>query len=217
MSNTIDRSKLAKTLGMLGSAHDGEALNAGRAAVRMLRDCGVSWHELLDPGASSSRDAEKLRAAQAEIERLKRQLAANSRDRSNQHPKKPTCAWCRKRFTPEKTGRPPKFCSDSCRQSSYQKRTKDWRAMAEEEALAQAKEQQFRRQHTSRIRREIISELVQHGFVPITSPEHIDMYIAGRSTWRSPKIVDELETHFRETGNQPGLDAIKDWRRNRGK
>jgi hypothetical protein len=44
---TIDTDKLAKILGMLGSAHDGEALAAARQADAMLRRAGLTWHDVL--------------------------------------------------------------------------------------------------------------------------------------------------------------------------
>jgi hypothetical protein len=34
---------------MLGSAHDGEALAAARAAERLRRDAGLSWAEIIEP------------------------------------------------------------------------------------------------------------------------------------------------------------------------
>lgn len=39
---------------MLGSAHDGEALNAARAADRLLRECGVTWLDALVAGVPAA-------------------------------------------------------------------------------------------------------------------------------------------------------------------
>jgi len=52
----LDRGKLAKVLGLLGSHHDGEVVSAARMANQMVRTAGVTWHQLLDakvpvPGA----------------------------------------------------------------------------------------------------------------------------------------------------------------------
>lgn len=44
-----DRSKLAALLGMMGSDHDGEALNAARFAAKMVRNLNMTWEELLSP------------------------------------------------------------------------------------------------------------------------------------------------------------------------
>ena len=46
----MDRGRLAQVLGMLGSAHDGEIVNAARLAVRMLKEAGLTWPQLLDGG-----------------------------------------------------------------------------------------------------------------------------------------------------------------------
>lgn len=42
----MDRGKLARILGMLGSQHDGEVVAAARAASRLLTDAGISWADL---------------------------------------------------------------------------------------------------------------------------------------------------------------------------
>jgi hypothetical protein len=34
---------------MLGSTHDGEVANAGRLADRLVREAGVTWHDVLAP------------------------------------------------------------------------------------------------------------------------------------------------------------------------
>ena len=47
MGALLQRDRLAAVLGMLGSAHDGEALAAARMAERMRREAGATWHELL--------------------------------------------------------------------------------------------------------------------------------------------------------------------------
>ena len=45
----LDRGRLAKLLGMLGSRHDGEALAAARQAERLRADAGLTWPEILVP------------------------------------------------------------------------------------------------------------------------------------------------------------------------
>jgi hypothetical protein len=49
MNTVVPRAKLAAILGMIGSAHDGEALNAARLADRLVRDHGLTWHDALTP------------------------------------------------------------------------------------------------------------------------------------------------------------------------
>jgi len=46
----IDRDRLAKLLGMLGSDHDGEVINAARAADRLVRDSGLRWPDIAMAG-----------------------------------------------------------------------------------------------------------------------------------------------------------------------
>ena len=50
---TALRHRLARLLGMLGSAHDGEALNAGRLADKLVRGAGLTWHDVLSLPPSS--------------------------------------------------------------------------------------------------------------------------------------------------------------------
>ena len=63
------RVKLAKICGMMGSAHDGEALSAARKAHALLTSCGKTWTDAVcghSPAASSSatpKTARKPRAA----------------------------------------------------------------------------------------------------------------------------------------------------------
>ena len=45
----LDRERLARVLGMLGSAHDGEALAAARRAERLRAEAGVTWLDILMP------------------------------------------------------------------------------------------------------------------------------------------------------------------------
>lgn len=44
----LDKKRLVKVLGMLGSRHDGEALNAARTAHTMLAQAKITWAELLE-------------------------------------------------------------------------------------------------------------------------------------------------------------------------
>lgn len=47
MTTKLDRRRLVKVLGMLGSRHDGEALNAARTAHAMLAQSKSRWEDLL--------------------------------------------------------------------------------------------------------------------------------------------------------------------------
>jgi hypothetical protein len=53
----LDRDRLAKLLGLLGSRYDGEIAAAGRAAHRLIRDAGLTWPEILfEPAAAAEAD-----------------------------------------------------------------------------------------------------------------------------------------------------------------
>lgn len=43
----IDRHRLSRLLGMMGSNADGEALNAARAADRLVRQHGLTWPDVI--------------------------------------------------------------------------------------------------------------------------------------------------------------------------
>lgn len=47
--SSFDRVKLARVLGMLGSDHPGERDAAGQAAMRIVRDAGLTWGDVLLP------------------------------------------------------------------------------------------------------------------------------------------------------------------------
>jgi len=47
MMAPLDRSRLAAVLGLLGSDHPGEVVNAAQAAERMRRQAGLSWHDIV--------------------------------------------------------------------------------------------------------------------------------------------------------------------------
>lgn len=54
-----DRQKIAKLLGMLGSAHEGEVITAARKAHELVHKHGATWCELV-----GARDAERDTAQQ---------------------------------------------------------------------------------------------------------------------------------------------------------
>jgi hypothetical protein len=45
----VDRDRLAKLLGMLGSSHVGEVANAGRLADKLVRGAGLTWPDIITP------------------------------------------------------------------------------------------------------------------------------------------------------------------------
>jgi hypothetical protein len=51
---SLDRQVLVRCLGMMGSTHDGEALNAARIADNRLRKAGVTWADVINPKPAAS-------------------------------------------------------------------------------------------------------------------------------------------------------------------
>jgi hypothetical protein len=68
MTAALDRARLAAVLGMCGSAHDGEALAAGRMADRLVRAAGSTWVQVLVDDAD--RDEERCDCHRCIAERL---------------------------------------------------------------------------------------------------------------------------------------------------
>jgi hypothetical protein len=58
----LNRHRLARVLGLLGSAHDGEALAAARTAERMRRDAGATWREIVEPATPAAEWADEVEA-----------------------------------------------------------------------------------------------------------------------------------------------------------
>jgi len=63
----LDRDKLAKILGLLGSAESGEILSAARAADALIRTANTSWAEVLNQNVGAG----KARALLAENAKLR--------------------------------------------------------------------------------------------------------------------------------------------------
>jgi hypothetical protein len=77
----LDRGKLAKMLGMLGSRHDGEVASAGRSAHTLINDAGITWTEVLTaPDGADPVDRNTLAEAEAENRRLVIELAQRQLD-----------------------------------------------------------------------------------------------------------------------------------------
>jgi hypothetical protein len=57
IGTSLNRKKLVKTLGMLGSEHDGEIAAAGRAADKLVREAGLRWPDIVAPALPPPRQA----------------------------------------------------------------------------------------------------------------------------------------------------------------
>ncbi|GGF41302.1 hypothetical protein GCM10011611_54630 [Aliidongia dinghuensis] len=75
MADKFDRDRLVKLLGMLGSAHDGEVLNAARRIDAMVRAGGRGWNELLGP--AETMPGPKRVPDRADLRKLDELLAAS--------------------------------------------------------------------------------------------------------------------------------------------
>ncbi|HEV2675889.1 MAG TPA: hypothetical protein VGV37_15315 [Aliidongia sp.] len=74
MPDKFDRERLIKLLGMLGSAHDGEVLNAARHIEAMVRAGGRDWDKLLSPAPATA--VPKRSSDKADLRKLDELLAA---------------------------------------------------------------------------------------------------------------------------------------------
>ena len=63
----IDRERLIKLLGLLGSDHDGEIVAAGRMADALIRDAGVTWADVIAPETVQRELIDALRAENEEL------------------------------------------------------------------------------------------------------------------------------------------------------
>jgi hypothetical protein len=63
----IDRERLVKLLGLLGSDHNGEIAAAGRKADALIRDAGVTWADVIAPATVQRELINALRAENEEL------------------------------------------------------------------------------------------------------------------------------------------------------
>jgi hypothetical protein len=80
----LDCNRLAQLLGMLGSDFDGEVINAGRLAVRLVKDAGLTWQQVVDHNVAIQAarqllaENERLCANNKELQEEVRRLRARS-------------------------------------------------------------------------------------------------------------------------------------------
>ena len=63
----IDRERLIKLLGLLGSDHNGEIAAAGRMADALIRDAGVTWADVIAPETVQKKLIDALRVENEEL------------------------------------------------------------------------------------------------------------------------------------------------------
>jgi hypothetical protein len=84
----LDRQRLARILGLTGSAHDGEALAAVRKANAQIVAAGMTWNEILQPPVDLRIAVDAARLLLAENEALRNEidrLRRAARDQDNWH------------------------------------------------------------------------------------------------------------------------------------
>jgi hypothetical protein len=59
---TLDRERLAKLLGLLGSDQPGEVVNAARQAERLRREAGLSWSDIVALGGGRVGSVREVRS-----------------------------------------------------------------------------------------------------------------------------------------------------------
>ena len=76
----IDRERLTKLLGLLGSGHDGEVAAAGRMADALIRDAGVTWADVIAPETVQRQLIHALRAENEELREKVRRISVQNNE-----------------------------------------------------------------------------------------------------------------------------------------
>ena len=76
----IDRERLTKLLGLLGSGHDGEIAAAGRMADALIRNAGVTWADVIAPETVQRELIDALRAENEELREKVRRLSVQNNE-----------------------------------------------------------------------------------------------------------------------------------------
>jgi hypothetical protein len=71
----IDRERLIKLLGLLGSDHNGEIAAAGRMADALIRDAGVTWADVIAPETVQRELIDALRDENEELRKKVHRLS----------------------------------------------------------------------------------------------------------------------------------------------
>ena len=76
----IDRERLTKLLGLLGSGHNGEIAAAGRIADALIRNAGVTWADVIAPETVQRELIDALRAENEELGEKVRRLSVQNNE-----------------------------------------------------------------------------------------------------------------------------------------
>lgn len=129
-------------------------------------------------------------------------------------PKPPKCAWCGKRFKPKTTGRPASFCSASCRQRAYEKRT--WTPYSGPDAVARDLLPPVAlRKVVEEVRHQQMLELIMNGTVPLRDPAQIDGILDKVKGPERMPLLRKIETACRLREDESALATLTRWRLSR--
>jgi hypothetical protein len=126
-------------------------------------------------------------------------------------PPKLVCGWCDKRFAPQITGRPPSFCSASCRQRAYEKRK--WSPYSTSDDLAlHLLPPAAQRRVIEEVRRAHMSELIVSGVVPLQDTAQIDGVLDAVKPRNRPSLLRRIEAGCRQRADDKALAIMAHWR-----
>ena len=75
--DAFDRNRLAKLLGMMGSEHDGEVINAARQADKLVKTASLTWRDVVSPAADVKLVEVRVAYTPTERELIEEILAAH--------------------------------------------------------------------------------------------------------------------------------------------
>ena len=78
----IDRERLIKLLGLLGSDHNGEIAAAARMADALIRDAGVTWADVIAPETVQKKLIDALRVENEELREKVHRLSVQKNELS---------------------------------------------------------------------------------------------------------------------------------------
>jgi len=128
--------------------------------------------------------------------------------------RKQRCRWCRQFFKPKAGGRPPLFCSASCRQRAYEKRK--WTPYSASDALARDLLPWAAAQRMRQVERHAhMIELIMTGVVPLRAPAQIDEVLDPATPQERTILLQRIEGACQRRADDQSLATIARWRLSR--